>query len=88
MKVIVISEEVGAAKPGKEIFETAFKMMGYPAKEEVLIIGDSLSSDIKGGSDFGIDTCWFNPGNLERNGEIKINIEIADLKKLPTILNN
>jgi YjjG family noncanonical pyrimidine nucleotidase len=58
---IVISDEVGAAKPDKKIFEAAFKLINYPQKKDVLIIGDSLSSDIKGGNDYGIDTCWLNP---------------------------
>lgn len=59
---IVISEEVGVAKPDGRIFDITFEKMGWPEKLEVLIVGDSLTSDIRGGLDYGIDTCWFNPG--------------------------
>jgi 2-haloacid dehalogenase len=59
---IIISEEVGSAKPEPGIFEAAFAAMGDPAKHDVLMVGDSLTSDIAGGNAFGIDTCWFNPG--------------------------
>ncbi|MCK5584578.1 YjjG family noncanonical pyrimidine nucleotidase, partial [Candidatus Bipolaricaulota bacterium] len=58
---VIISGEVGVAKPDRAIFEIAFERMGQPDKANVLIIGDSLSSDIQGGADYGIDTCWFNP---------------------------
>jgi YjjG family noncanonical pyrimidine nucleotidase len=58
---IVISGEVGTAKPGSEIFDITFDLMGRPSKADVLMVGDSLSSDIRGGSEFNIDTCWYNP---------------------------
>jgi len=68
---LVISEEVGAAKPDPRIFDTAFARMNHPQKSEVLMVGDSLSSDIKGGNDYGIDSCWYNPsGGLPRDGVI------------------
>ena len=58
---IVISDELGIAKPHAGIFDESFARMGNPPKSDVLIIGDSLSSDMQGGIDYGIDTCWFNP---------------------------
>ncbi|MCA9969093.1 MAG: YjjG family noncanonical pyrimidine nucleotidase, partial [Anaerolineales bacterium] len=58
---IIVSEEVGAAKPHPAIFDAAFAAMGHPPREAVLIVGDSLSSDMQGGVNYGIDTCWFNP---------------------------
>ncbi len=78
----VISEEIGSAKPAPEIFDAAFAEMGHPDKAEVLMIGDSLSSDIKGGNDFGIDTCWYNPGGAAPDPEIEPTYEIADLQEL------
>ncbi|MCP4422002.1 MAG: noncanonical pyrimidine nucleotidase, YjjG family, partial [Chloroflexi bacterium] len=54
---VIVSDEVGVAKPNPLIFDEAFSRMGNPAKEEVLIIGDSLSSDMTGGINYGIDTC-------------------------------
>jgi 2-haloacid dehalogenase len=79
---VVISEEVGAAKPDSQIFDAAFAKMGYPPKNEVLIVGDSLTSDIKGGSDYGIDTCWFNPRRLSRSLDVRIRYEIHELSAL------
>lgn len=61
-EAIVISDELGIAKPEPGIFDAIFEMLGHPPKSETLIIGDSLSSDIQGGINYGIDTCWFNPG--------------------------
>jgi 2-haloacid dehalogenase len=58
---VVISGEVGVAKPAAGIFDLAFERMGSPRKERVLIVGDGLGSDIRGGIDYGIDTCWYNP---------------------------
>ena len=76
---IIISEEVGAAKPNKIIFGAAFEKMNHPPKKDVLIIGDSLSSDIKGGNDYGIDTCWFNPEQKPYESDIGANYEIDKL---------
>ncbi len=62
---IFISEEVGADKPDVAFFEyVASKIEGF-SKKETLIIGDSLSSDIRGGKNFGIDTCWFSPNEMD-----------------------
>lgn len=69
-----ISEEMGIAKPSFEYFEHVLKNISSPPKTEVMIIGDSLSSDIKGGIDFGIDTCWFNPKGLPSSLPITYNI--------------
>jgi HAD superfamily hydrolase (TIGR01509 family) len=86
-EVVLISDELGVAKPHPDIFTVAFKAMGNPEKEHVLIIGDSLSSDIKGGSDYGIDTCWFNPHGKQPDAGIKITYEIQSLPQILTILN-
>jgi 2-haloacid dehalogenase len=84
---VVISEEVGAAKPDKGIFDAAFDKMHGPRKDEVLIVGDGLSSDIRGGHDYGIDTCWFNPGRKPRDLDLPIRYEIARLSDLLTIVD-
>lgn len=65
VKAIVISEEAGANKPNPEIFHYWNTLYGPFEKSEVLMIGDSLSSDIQGGINYGIDTCWFNPEGQE-----------------------
>ncbi len=83
---IIISDEIGVAKPEAEIFEVAFAAMGYPRKEDTLIIGDSLSSDIKGGYNYGIDTCWYNPQKKERKAGLGIVYEISKLAELREVL--
>lgn len=83
---VIISEEVGSAKPHKEIFDIAFNMMHNPEKKDVLIIGDNLTSDIAGGINYGIDTCWFNPKSYELENEFKPTYEILKLKELTTIV--
>jgi len=77
----VISEEVGTAKPAAGIFEYAFEKMGNPVKKDVLIVGDSLTSDMAGGINFGIDTCWCNfdsqrAGNPDASLD-RINFELS-----------
>ncbi len=57
---VVVSSEVGVAKPHPVIFEVAFERLGSPDKRSALMVGDSLTSDVAGGTAFGIDTCWFN----------------------------
>ena len=83
---MVISEEVGAVKPERAIFEAAFQRMGQPDKDEVLLIGDSLTSDMAGGSAYGIDTCWFNPEGKARHDGLVITYEIRGLVELLEIL--
>jgi 2-haloacid dehalogenase len=83
---VVISDEVGAAKPDTRIFQAAFERIGNPKKEDVLIVGDSLTSDIKGGNEYGIDTCWFNPAGMARNQDVEIQYEIRRLDELWAIV--
>lgn len=84
---IVISEEVGAAKPHPAIFDAAMARWGNPDRREVLVIGDSLSSDIAGGVAAGIDTCWFNPGGRRLGeGEPIATYEIRQLRELLPLL--
>jgi YjjG family noncanonical pyrimidine nucleotidase len=79
---IIISEEVGAAKPAKEFFDQAFARLGHPSKREVLMIGDGWASDIQGAVKYGIDACWYNPGRKPRPANCEITREIAALREL------
>ncbi len=79
---VVISEEVGAAKPGRAFFDVAFARMDHPDRTQVLLIGDSLSADIQGGIEYGIDTCWYNPRRLPRPEGLDIRYEISALPRL------
>jgi len=85
-KHIIISEEIGFAKPKKEIFDYTFNLLNNPRKESVIIIGDNLTSDIKGGEDYGIDTCWFNPTGANNNSDLVPTYEISNLNELKKIL--
>lgn len=60
-KGVYISETIGYQKPMKEFFNRVFENIPKHVMDKTLIIGDSLSSDIQGGFNVGIDTCWFNP---------------------------
>lgn len=83
---IIISEEAGSAKPDTKIFDICFEKMNYPGKDEVLLIGDSLTSDIAGGNNYGIDTCWFNPAGSGRAEGFSIDYEIKKLSELSSLL--
>ena len=84
--VVVISGEEGVAKPAPEIFEIALGRMGDPPPREVLLVGDSLSSDVRGGVDFGLDTCWYNPAGLELGNGPEPRHEIRRLGELRRIV--
>jgi 2-haloacid dehalogenase len=79
---LIISEEIGAAKPGRAFFDAAFARCGHPAKSDVLIVGDSITSDIQGGVDYGIDTCWYNPIGDPSPDDVVITFEIKYLREL------
>jgi YjjG family noncanonical pyrimidine nucleotidase len=79
---LIISEEVGAAKPHPAFFDAAFARTGHPAKNDVLIVGDSLTSDMQGGVDYGIDTCWFNSTGERKPENLRITYEIKQLNEL------
>jgi 2-haloacid dehalogenase len=79
---LIISEEVGAAKPQTAFFDAAVSRTGHPAKSDVLIIGDSLTSDMQGGVDYGLDTCWYNPNGEPRPKGLPITYEIIHLQEL------
>lgn len=74
---IIISEEAGAAKPAAAFFDYVLDRIGFRNRDEMLIIGDSLSSDIAGGVGYGIDTCWFNPDGLENKTGVEPTYEIS-----------
>jgi len=83
---IVVSEEVEVSKPDPRIFEHALNNIKHTDKGKVLMVGDSLTSDIKGGINFGIDTCWYNPNKIVNKTGIKPTYEIATFNELKEIL--
>ncbi|MBQ9121574.1 MAG: HAD-IA family hydrolase, partial [Clostridia bacterium] len=82
-----ISEEMGVSKPSPEYFDRVVEAVGSADRSEYLVIGDSLTSDITGGKNSGIDTCWYNPGGEENDKgpiptyTVKSYGEITDLLK-------
>ena len=88
---VVISDEVGSAKPQRAFFDHAFRQMEpvlarRPHPEEVLVIGDSLEADIKGGRDYGCHTCWYNPEGKPRPRDIEPNYEVHRLEAVADLL--
>lgn len=82
LDAVVISAEVGTAKPAREIFEIAIRHLGSPPKASVVMVGDNLASDIRGGASYGIATCWFNPKGLRADPGNRASHEIATLEEL------
>lgn len=83
---IFISQEIGAEKPAPEFFEGAFaKIPGFD-RSRAIIVGDSLTSDIRGGNNAGIATCWVNPEGKPRDAGIRVDYEIKSLAELPELL--
>ncbi|MBE6053376.1 MAG: noncanonical pyrimidine nucleotidase, YjjG family [Clostridium sartagoforme] len=85
---IVISKEVKISKPNAGIFEITLNKLGYKDKNKILMIGDSLTSDIQGGINFGIDTCWINPNKAKNSTSFIPTYEISNLLSLFEILEN
>jgi putative hydrolase of the HAD superfamily len=83
---IVVSEEVRVSKPDAKIFELTLNNIKHTDKSKVLIVGDSLTSDIQGGINSGIDTCWFNPNRIVNKTGINPTYEISNLMELKNIL--
>ena len=79
---IIISEEIGVSKPAKEFFDVAFARLGSPSREGTLMIGDGWNSDILGATQYGIDSCWYNPGRKPRPPNGRTTREIATLGEL------
>ncbi|MEG2244467.1 MAG: YjjG family noncanonical pyrimidine nucleotidase, partial [Erysipelotrichaceae bacterium] len=81
-KDIFVSEDSGFQKPQKAYFDYVFERIPNFKLEEALLIGDSLSSDMMGGLNASIKTCWYNPNQLKNDPNIPIDYEINALKAL------
>ena len=83
---MVISEEVGAAKPDPKMLGIGMEMAGVTDKRRVLVLGDSLSSDIAAAANAGIDACWYNrKGSVNTKG-LPVRYEITNLDDVDGIL--
>lgn len=86
-KGIFISERVGVDKPQEEFFDRSFAAIPVFDPGQAMIIGDSLTSDIRGGNNAGIQTCWYNPKHKPRRADIHVDYEISELMALPKLLD-
>ncbi len=85
-KEIFISETTGYHKPQREYFDYCFAHMERFDPEKTLMVGDSLTSDILGGLNAGIKTCWFNPKGKAGRTDIVPDFEIRSLRELKKLL--
>lgn len=83
---IFLSQEIGAEKPSAAFFDACFAALPDIRRDEVLIIGDSLTSDMRGGADAGLRTCWFNPYGKTNQAGVRVDYEIAALTELLPLL--
>ena len=81
-----ISEEMGANKPSPAFFEACFAAIPGFERETAVMVGDSLTSDIRGGQNVGIRTIWFNPSRKPARKDIPADYEFHDLLELPGLL--
>jgi 5'-nucleotidase len=84
--LIVISEQVGIAKPDRRIFDYAFEQMGNPPRDRVMMVGDTAESDILGGINAGIATCWLNAHGRSLPEGIQPSWEVSSLSELEQLL--
>ena len=83
---IFISELIGHNKPSPAFFDACFRDIPDFRREDAVIVGDSLTSDIRGGLNMGITTCWFNPGHFPARADIPADYEFSSLAELPDLL--
>jgi len=86
LRDIFASREIGAHKPSPLFFQACLEKLGDPPKEEVLLIGDSLTADMQGGIDFGIRTCWFNYQGLPHSAAQAVDFIADRLSDIPNYI--
>ena len=80
------SEDIGVSKPQKEFFDYCFNSLNNPCKENVILIGDSISADIIGGINYNIKTIWFNKNNEICPNNIKPTYIVRALGEIKNII--
>lgn len=83
---VIVSEDIGYAKPDVRLFDHAAALIELKDKTEVIMVGDSLSSDIQGGINFGIDTCWVNLKNQDKPENLEVTYVVTSLQAMKEIL--
>lgn len=82
MDGVFLSEQLGAEKPNPAFFEKVFAALPDIPKKDMLIVGDSLTSDMRGGLLAGIPTCWYNPFHHPRPADMTMDFIIEDLHEI------
>ncbi|AKO31603.1 dUMP phosphatase [[Haemophilus] ducreyi] len=85
-EIVVVSEQVGVAKPDRQVFDYAFELIDGYDRTKVLMVGDTLASDILGGHNAGFDTCWFNQTQQHNQTAIRPTYEISLISQLVEIV--
>lgn len=83
---VFISDVIGVEKPNIGFFDAVWKEIGSYKKDEVVIVGDSLTSDMQGGNNAGVLCCWYNPQKYTNDKGLRIDYEIQDLREVPRLL--
>lgn len=86
MDGVFLSEQLGAEKPSPAFFDQVFDAIPPVSKAQVMIVGDSLTSDMRGGNNAGIVTCWYNPEGLKAPEDLRIDHDIQDLHEVYGLL--
>ncbi|PST89519.1 dUMP phosphatase [Photobacterium sp. NCIMB 13483] len=86
--VLVISEQVGVAKPDIQIFDYACQKMNMTQRQNILMVGDNPQSDILGGINAGMDTCWLNSEQKSQPEGIYPTYTVSSLAELQVLLLN
>ncbi len=85
---IFLSEAVGYVKPQKEFFDHCFERIPQFDPKRAIILGDSLTSDVQGGNNAGIYSCWFNPWHKENRTDIVPSFEVSSLAEFEALLES
>ena len=83
---LYISDLLGAQKPRKEFFEKVFAAEPGLRPQDCLVVGDSLTSDIRGGKNAGLATCWIAPASQTAPADCRPDYRIPSLRELPALL--
>lgn len=82
---VFVSENIGCQKPFIGFFEYVFENIEEKDKSRIIVIGDSLGSDIQGAENAGLDCIWFNKKGLRNEKKIKITYEVNNLDEINKI---
>ncbi len=84
---VFVSDDLGHEKPDRVLFEIVLERIGCVDPSEAIMVGDSLTTDMKGANNAGLPCCWFNPKALERPPDLRIDHEIRAIPELIDIVS-